>query len=344
VRTTRIQALLPLAAIVMAVTLAELILAAGDIRGSQADQSQSSIYALAIDADPSRRPANTATSFGSIQTCAETTRGDTLEVDVVVDSVPADRPMTGFQFDIVYDPEIVFVADWQGGLMLAGDGDWIPIDALTDPVPDWDGRFTIAIADFSEKRETGPGTLARVTLEAVNSGATPVEVGGEILILDDQNEVIPVDNLGQAIITVDQSCQQAEVAPVPTVELQPKGTPSTRPLPTISVTVPPEELTPQPEATLPPPSPPPSPPTSPSPLASPSPAPIGTSTPSPSASPSLVTPEASPSPSGALSVDGDSGSDGFPYWVLAPIAAGAVALGAGGYLLRRRLMSKRAQG
>jgi len=69
-------------------------------------QSQSSIQLVAMDADPA---GNTATSLGHLDPCVRAEPGSEVTVDLVVDSVPEDRPFLGFQIEVVYEPTVLEV-------------------------------------------------------------------------------------------------------------------------------------------------------------------------------------------------------------------------------------------
>ncbi|MEX1194301.1 MAG: hypothetical protein WD904_00655 [Dehalococcoidia bacterium] len=126
---------------------------------------------VAVDMDVA---GNTATALGPTDYCGHIAQpGERLTIDVVVDSIPLSRTrgLMGFNFNIVYDPLVVQIASVDSDFLLTSLGSSWPID-FTDEVPDSDGEFLGALADFGDDFETGPGVLARVELEAVAPGAS----------------------------------------------------------------------------------------------------------------------------------------------------------------------------
>ena len=301
---------LPTSALLAVAALLAFIQASPAPLPASAGQSDSTIQLVAVDARPDRTPANTPTSFGSIETCVETKINNEVKIDVVVDSIPLDRPLAAFQFNLLYDPSIVNVTGLDMAQLLASVGDsYRPVDFLSETVPDGDGSFTPAVADFSGNNEVGPGVLARITLTAINNGISKLQVDnvphGSPVIGDDQSEEIPVQKLAAARVAVGESCEVAEQTPLAPVVI---FTPTTTP----------QDGSGTPAAD-----------------GSPSAGTPSAGTPSagtPSAG--TATPQGTPAGEDGRSEDNGDG-DGFPYWVIA-LAAGAAVLGGGGFVLARR--------
>ena len=95
--------------------LIALLLLVASNAGRTADPAFAQVGTIAnvsIDVDPANTPANTATSLGTIQTCAqilndnvlnadEDTTADRVDVDVTVDAVPPAPPdggLVGFSY------------------------------------------------------------------------------------------------------------------------------------------------------------------------------------------------------------------------------------------------------
>ena len=182
---------------------------------SVAGQPSSTIGLLAIDADPQ---GNTATSVGPIDGCARAESGSSFDVDYVVDAVPSDRPMTGFEAEIRYDQALLEVVKVDYQLLLAAVGTYSPLASLTDSVPDFDGNFRVSVIDTASSTdpganvEKGPGVLARVTFRAKASGVSKIAIGLEKepflypLVLDTQDELVLADSLGGASVAIGVDC------------------------------------------------------------------------------------------------------------------------------------------
>ena len=179
-----------------------------------AAQSEATIGLMAIDADVT---GNDATSLGPLDGCQSIEIGDTATVDVVVDAIPEDRPMVGFQVDVTYDPTILEAIDFDNAFLIASEDAYQPIEGLSDTLPDNDGRLLIVVADVAsnvaegQSIETGEGVVSRVTFRAIGSGTSSVSVGFDLpnfypSIIDSQNEVIQVDNIGSVKIAAGEEC------------------------------------------------------------------------------------------------------------------------------------------
>ena len=192
--------------------------------GAQANDSDSAIGLIAVDVNTA---GNTATSLGLTDTCVRIEPGATVVVDIVVDAIPTDRPMTAFQLELLYDPAIVNVTANDVAMLLATNADFNP-QYVGNPLPDTDGDFLVAVADFTmSPGDTGPGVLSRITLSAVGSGVTNLSPAG-IDIRDDHNKVIPVQALAAADVAVGQKCP-AEAPTTTTTPPAGQPTPGTPP-------------------------------------------------------------------------------------------------------------------
>lgn len=194
-------------------------------------QSGGTIRIIAIDAVTS---GNTATSLGALNACVRAEAGQNVTVDLVVDAVPEDRGMIGFEIAIVYTAANLQVNASDSQFLLAAEPPYQPFEGLNDPVPDTDGQYQISVVDLQSNStpgsniESGPGVLARITLEAKGTGLATVGPGFNPpnlypTVLDQNNETIGVDTIGTATIAVGQDC------PVP-----PEATPEVTSLPPIT--------------------------------------------------------------------------------------------------------------
>ena len=297
--------------------------------GAHADASQSSIGLIAVDVDTT---GNTATSLGPTDTCVRIEPGASVVVDVVVDAIPADRPLTAFQFDLLYDPAIVNVAANDPAMLLAANAGSDPYN-VSESVPGSDGDFVVGILDAGfSPGETGPGVLSRLTLTAVGSGVTSLSLA-QILVLDNVNKEIPIRALAAALVAVGKDCPSAVPTPIttspgtqPTPGVQPGQTPGEGTTPEADTGTPGAEGTPT---------------TLPGTGGTPT---TGTGTPAQGETPGT---SGSPGPPGTPAAGGDgidSGDDsdggGIGAWIAAPIAAGVLTLLAAGYVGFRRLRGR----
>lgn len=191
-----------IAAIAIAVTA--LILGATTVPPLAA-QGQTSI---GVDADPE---GNSATTLGAVQDCRSVEVNDSFQIDVFVRDV---QDIDGFQFDLVYDSTKVRVTAVDNLQMLNAGGATQAID-FSDQVPDTDGTFTVAVADFGPNNESGDGVLSRITLEALANGQSSADLTNVRLTSNAQ----PVASflVFGANIAVGESCTPPP-APVPVSE------------------------------------------------------------------------------------------------------------------------------
>ena len=152
-----------------------------------------------IDTDVNNTPANTATSFGTVERCSNWNPvGGTVEVDVVVSGIPpavaGHGGISGFEFDIVYIEEAVEIGAINHEMLLAANAGSSIFEA-SDSTPDTDGVLKVAAVDVGEgASESGNGVLARITVRGlVPTGApgTPL-ILQNVAVLDAAGEVYPV--------------------------------------------------------------------------------------------------------------------------------------------------------
>ena len=152
--------------------------------------------------------------------------GAQIAVDYVVDSIPQDRPLIGFEAEMRYDPQLLEVVDADYNFLLAAVGTHTPFTGQSDQVPDSDGSFRMQVLDTASMTdpeanvERGAGVLARLTLRAKTAGlaALSLTVSRDPLVyptmLDTQNELIFVDRVGSASLAVGQDCPVEAQQPV----------------------------------------------------------------------------------------------------------------------------------
>jgi hypothetical protein len=181
------------------------VVALVQITGDEASASHGGMDAMLIDMDPSAAPANTATSLGSVETCARINENnildadedsvDSLSIDVVADSIPASNPMFAWVFTLNYNSSWLSVQSYDVFYLL----DVLPGSSLidaSDAPPDTDGAFFAAAADtgyMPVTSESGSGVLQRLDI-STDSGAL---VGTYPLTLTNN---LHVDYIGDALV------------------------------------------------------------------------------------------------------------------------------------------------
>lgn len=198
------------------ITIAALILLLqGASETPTSAQSTSTVDRIAVDTNIA---ANTATSIWTLESCTVVPSvGQTFQVDVVVGPVgiPADRPIIGLQYSLVYNPAIVHVvADDHNFLLAAAPGS--SIFAAGDEFygfPDTDGTYTEVDADLGpipSSSESGPGVINRITLQSVGTGVTTLTLNG-IILADFTDSVIPIVTVRNATVIVGSgSCADSD--------------------------------------------------------------------------------------------------------------------------------------
>lgn len=208
---------------------------------SAAAQEESTIDLIAVDAVVD---GNEATVLGELDGCLSASTGDEVMIDVIVDAVPDDRPMIGYQMTVEYDPAILEATAFDTAYLIASKDSYEPIEGLSDELPDSDGSLLVVVADIASDVETGAsiesgsGVLVRVTFTALAAGTSQVAVGFDPpdaypAIIDDENTILQVDNLGSSTVAIDEECA-ADAAPdivaLPSIEdLQPTTGPTIDP-------------------------------------------------------------------------------------------------------------------
>lgn len=170
---------------------------------------------VAIDVDVS---GNGARTVATIENCnrIDSSGANELDIDVVLPDpgVPADVGIKAWQFDLMYDQSVVNVTGEDTEFLLAQAKGSDLFTGLSDPLPDSDGTFTSAAAEFSTAheiepagaQEKGPGVIVRITLSGVSKGTTNLTLAN-VLLVDADNVVIPTGDISGAAVSVDTPCQ-----------------------------------------------------------------------------------------------------------------------------------------
>jgi hypothetical protein len=178
---------------------------------------------LPANGDPN--PANG--TLGSRQTCTSRNVNQTLQIDIAVRGIDPANRMSGFQFFLHYDPAKLKITAIDNGKMLATGGGSL-LD-FSDPVPDEDGVYSAAIADFGPNTEAGDGVLSRITLQSVGNGVSTISLD-KVTIGDKSSVAIPtIASVLSAEEYQGQACpapSQAPATATPTSTATPTASPS----------------------------------------------------------------------------------------------------------------------
>ena len=223
-------------AVTLAVAVAALLLtqADGPTRASHAG----GMDAMTIDMDPSATPANTATSIGSIQSCARINENgmmdadedgvDTLTVDVLAVNIPSSNPMNVYMYHLGYSAGNVSVQFQIIGLL-----DTAPFSDVfnaSEVPPDTDGVFFSQSSDtgpFPDSYETGSGYLDKLFISS-EAGA----VAGEYALTlsgaghEDGLGFYSPDAINDATVAINQPCAGGGATPTPTATATATATPT----------------------------------------------------------------------------------------------------------------------
>jgi hypothetical protein len=174
---------------------------------------------VALDADPS---GNGPRTVGSIEQDVYATVGQPVDIDIVIPSpgIPADRGIAAYQFNLYYDPDLVWIdAD---DVLLLGQAPGSSVIPIQDPKPDKNGFYISWGVDFGAKgiepggaSETGPGVITRITLLPQSSGLSNLTLR-DVVIIDDASQRISVDSVQSGTITVSPAATVAPAVATPT--------------------------------------------------------------------------------------------------------------------------------
>jgi hypothetical protein len=240
-----------LARVVLVSACLGLVAVLGPVIGSSQQVGRASQVSTVtgIDADPT---GNGATSLGEIDLCVSVATGETFDVDIIVADVV---DLLAWQATLTYDASVLNVVQTNLELFLASAEPGRLLN-LSDLVPDQDGGYDFGVVDATPEGEghSGSGVLARVTLQAVGTGASFLTLDGIILV---DPQAIAIGDLtgdeifdgavGHAQVWVDEPCPSPLPTPSPTPS--PTPTPTPRPSPTVGpVETPPSAASPTPPA------------------------------------------------------------------------------------------------
>jgi hypothetical protein len=188
---------------------------------------------------------NTATSLGPLETCREVGAGEAFDVDMFVLDVPppADGKggVMGFSYNLLFDPSVLEVTAIDDNFLTQAGGDTTEFESIDadyvqgenpdeDPLPGTTGDVRVDYFDFGDAPdsiESGSGVLSRITLHAVGTGLSGLQLVDEPFDADEPMIIssaaleesgqgrYPIASVQNAIIAVADSCApQPSVTPV----------------------------------------------------------------------------------------------------------------------------------
>lgn len=125
---------------------------------------------IGIDADPSQSPANQPTELGSIEDCFSIDFGQQTDIDLYITDV---LELLSFSAWLFYDEAMVNVVAVDVEQFLAA-GEGSSVWNASHSVPDSDGLYLVGAADIGSNQDSGSGILARLTLQGVGAGISPI--------------------------------------------------------------------------------------------------------------------------------------------------------------------------
>ena len=187
--------------------------------------------AMSVDMNPHGIPANTATSIGSREFCARINENDfldadeddidTLEIDVTTgpEGIPASNPMIAYSFILNYLSPHLTIVDVDPLLLIAAAPGSQPL-TFGVPTPDNSGDYAVNTIDLNTDApasETGPGVLARISIEA--GTGTPEGIHDLLLTyashIGRDGAAVAAAQLNHAVLAVDIACPGPQPPPAP---------------------------------------------------------------------------------------------------------------------------------
>jgi hypothetical protein len=180
--------------------------------GKQSTQASPAVV-LGVDTNPGATPQNQATSLGSIEASRTVTCGETFEMDLFIQDVGA---LLAWSVSLEYDPSVIRVEGQDVQLFQAANaGSDVRDRSLGDPAlaGGWGGGYyDVAAADVAEPAvpDSGSGVLARLTLAAVGTGISPVNIQSPTLWGFPPPASINVGSVSDAEVAVVGPCEDAD--------------------------------------------------------------------------------------------------------------------------------------
>ena len=214
-----------------ALALLTLVITSSDAPASLASgapELAGTVNLVAIDADNTNGPpagGNVRDDIGPVDRCISISNGNSVTVDVVVDSIPAWSSATltggagGISADLEYNRRVLNVTTYDTSTSTRL---FYAVPAGTtfeqrDATPDVDGRFRFdssQIVPFAI--DDGEGVLARITLTAVNPGISYLKLTDTVgdldqpirepRVLNPAGKPFDITTVQHAMIAVGQAC------------------------------------------------------------------------------------------------------------------------------------------
>lgn len=187
--------------------------------------------AMSIDMDVT---GNTATSLGPREDCIEVSAGAPVTFDVTATNIPATDPIFAFSFTLNYPSSSFSVIAADHDFLLASSASSSIFDA-SDPKPDSDGTFLVAVLDTGiDAHESGSGVLSRITIDtaAAAPGVYSLFLENAAHLDINTGEARSPDVVNNAFLAVDDSCEN-----LPTPTLTPSPSPPPPPPPEAEASV-----------------------------------------------------------------------------------------------------------
>ena len=194
-----------LATCLLAVALGVWIPAGGD----ETTQASPGVT-IGIDANPT---GNTTASLGSIEASRTVACGETFEMDLFIQDV---TDLLAWAVDLKYDPSVLRINGQDVEMFQAANaGSDVQDRSEGDPglaSPWGGGYYRLVAADVASPAapDSGSGVLARLTLAAVGTGASPVSLQTPTLWGGTPLGSISVGSTSDADVTVVGPCQDAD--------------------------------------------------------------------------------------------------------------------------------------
>jgi len=299
--------------------------------------AQGDIGTVAIDTDPS---GNTASALGSREDCRQVAPGETFDVDITIDAIPAvadaNDALAGLQFVLRYDSSLLTLNSAGRGFILTHTAGSSLLPGATGPETELDagpprvvvfGNVDAGGAATAEQAIKGVAARLTFTTSASASGVAEITILSSFDLLE--TKIFQVDNdlftigqmVGGAIAVSPTTCSGVAIQPTSVAQ---------------EATTPPAGTTPAPAGSTPEPD------TAPdsggTPVAGGTP---GTeASPQPAATQTAIAQATADAGGGSANANGGNGGIGWLPILLIILAAVAGVLGVGGWALRRRFRTK----
>jgi hypothetical protein len=192
---------------------------------------QSPALRTGLDLDTS---GNTATSVGNVDGCRSVSVGDTFDVDVWVEDVPAASDssggVAGWGYNLLFDPKVLEITAVDNKSQMASFGgppggtfEVIDADAANGPqtvelLPATTGNLRVDFLILAPPSgyPSGSGVMSRLTVKAISSGTSDVTLADTTLsslaapqIFAVGGDQYPVASVQNGIVAVGQPCSGA---------------------------------------------------------------------------------------------------------------------------------------